>query len=352
MRSSERGSALLLAILATAVLGAGLMAVLSLSGAERRVVRNQQSQTDAYAIAETGLQLFVANRASLGFMASPAAAYESTRVNVTGGYSDVVLTRIRPAVGTAAPIYVLRAHGYATGGQLSGTPVAERQVAQLANWTGASAAPLSAFTAINGLTKVGGAGSLSGVDACGASASVAGVAVGSPGYSQNGASVPRGSPAILSLGTQVQAAAAVTIDWNGIVSGTSLTPTIALPGGTFPSSFAPGYWPTIMVTGDYTLPASGQGLLIVTGSLTLGAYTWQGLILVGNALVVTGQANVQGAVVTGLNVKIGGSPAVSSINNGNRSVQYNSCHVANALAGFGAGLVLMPNAWMDAWDGW
>ena len=39
-RSSERGSALLLSILATAMLGAGLMAVLGLSGAERRSVSN------------------------------------------------------------------------------------------------------------------------------------------------------------------------------------------------------------------------------------------------------------------------------------------------------------------------
>ena len=124
-RSSERGSALLLSILATAMLGAGLMAVLGLSGAERRSVSNQQSQTDAYAVAETGLQQFVANRVALGFTSSPAAAYESTRVNVTGGYADVVLQRIRPAVGNAAAVYVVRARGVSTAGMLSGTPVAD-----------------------------------------------------------------------------------------------------------------------------------------------------------------------------------------------------------------------------------
>lgn len=351
-RSSERGSALLLSILATAMLGAGLMAALSLSGAERRSVSNQQSQTDAYAVAETGLQQFVANRVALGFTSSPAAAYESTRVNVTGGYADVVLQRIRPAVGTAAAVYVVRARGFTTAGVLSGTPVAERQVAQMATWSGGSMAPLAAFTAINGMTKQGASGSLAGTDACGAASTVAGIAVGTPGYTQNGTSVPSGSPAILSLGTQAQAAAAVMIDWAGIVNGTSVTPTISLPGGTFPSSFASGYWPIIKVTGDYTLPAHGQGILIVTGSLTVDARIWNGVILVGDDLIVTGAANVAGAVVTGLNVKLGGTPAVSSINAGNRTFQYNSCHVASALGSYTAGLTLLPNAWMDDWDGW
>jgi hypothetical protein len=349
---SERGSALLLSILATAVLGAGLMAVLGLSGAERRVVANQAAQTDAYAVAETGLQQFVANRIALGFTSSPAASYESTRVSVAGGHADVVLQLIRPAVGSAPPLYVIRSRGFSTAGQLSGTPLAERQVAQLASWSGGAMASLAAFTAINGLTKVGGAGALAGVDACGVSETVAGVAVGNPGYTQNGASVPTGSPAILSLGTQAQAAAAVPIDWAGVMNGTTLSPTIALPGGTFPAVFTSTDWPIIKVTGDYTLPNSGQGVLIVTGSLTVGAQSWNGVILIGDALIVTGSTSIQGAVVTGLNAKLGQAPPVSTINNGTRIFQYNSCHVASAMGGSSAGLTLIRNAWMDDWDGW
>lgn len=352
MASNERGSALLIAILASAVLGAGLMGVLTLSGAERRTVMNQHARTDAYAVAETGLQQFVANRIALGFTSSPAAASESTRVTVSGGYADVVLTRLRPAVGALPALYVVRSHGFATRGSLSGTPVAERQVAQLAQWSTGSMVPLGAFTAINGLTKQGASGSLAGADACGVNASIAGVAVGAPGYTQNGNSVPRGNPNILSLGTAAQAASTVTIDWNGIVNNGAVTPDVSLPGGTWPTSWPVTTWRVIKVTGNYTLPSTGRGLLIVTGNLTVGARTWDGVILVGGQLIVTGNMVLRGAIVSGLNVKLGSTVAASTINNGTRTFQYNSCNVASALGSFAAGLALVPNAWMDNWDGW
>jgi hypothetical protein len=329
------------------------MGVLSLSGAERRTVVNQQAQTRAYAVAETGLQQFFANRAALGFTSSPAAAYESTRVDVTGGYADVVLQRIRPVAGVVPALYVLRSHGFATGGALSGTPVAERQVAQLASWGSASMSTLSAFTAINGLTKQGAVGTISGTDACGSAATIAGVAVGSPGYTQTGgASVPAGSPAILSLGTQAAAAAGVRIDWDGIVNGGAVPATVTMPGGVWPSFADVSVWPVIRVNGDFTLPGDGQGTLIVTGSLNMDAYTWKGVILVGDAFVATSKAVVQGAIVTGLNVKLGGTPAVSSLGSGQRTFQYNSCNVASAIGATSVGLSLYGNAWMDNWAGW
>ncbi len=354
MRASvERGSALLLSILATAVLGAGLMAVLMLNGSERRVVMNAQAQTSAYAVAETGLEQFAANRAALGFASSPAAAYESTRVTVSGGYADVVLQRLRPAVGAANAVYVMRSHGYATDARLSGTPLAERQVAQLAAWVPGSVSLLGAFTAINGLTKGNALGSLSGTDGCGVMPTTAGVAVGSPGYTQtSGTSIASGNPAVLSLGTQAQAAAAVRLDWSGISSGSAIVEDVALPSGTWPSFAVSTYWPVILVTGNFTLPGNGQGTLIVTGTLTISATrTWKGVILVGNGLTATGTTTVQGAVITGLNVKLGQSPAVSALGTGTRTVVYNSCNIASALNAFSA-LQLLPNAWMDDWDGW
>jgi hypothetical protein len=234
-RTGEGGSALLLAILATAILGAGLMSVLALSGSERRGVMNQQAQTDAFAVAQTGLEQFAANRAALGFASTPAAAYESTRVNLSGGYADVVLQRLRPAVGSAPAMYVLRSTGYTTNAQLSGTPVAERQVSQLVRWSAGGMSVQAAFTGIMGITKNNTNGTISGSDNCGVATAVAGVAVpSSPGYVQSGSQVPTGSPAILSYGSVALAAAAVRIDWNGIVNGTAVTPTVTLPGGTWP----------------------------------------------------------------------------------------------------------------------
>jgi hypothetical protein len=350
-RTDDRGSALLLAILATAILGAGLMSVLVLSGSERRAVMNQQAQTDAFAVAQTGLEQFVANRAALGFTSSPAAAVESTRVTVSGGYADVVLQRLRPAVGSAPAMYVLRSTGYSTGPQLSGTPLAERQVSQLASWASGGMSVQAAFTGIMGITKSTTTGTISGADNCGVNAAIAGVAVpSSPGYVQSGSQVPSGSPAILSYGSVALTAAAVRIDWNGIVNGTAVTPSVTLPGGTWPASFPSTVWPVIRVNGNYTMPTSGQGTLIVTGTLTMGAKTWKGVILVGDAFKTSSSATVLGTVVAGLNYKLGQTPTVSALTGAN-VLRYNACNIASTMAGYG-GLALVPNAWADNWAGW
>lgn len=349
-RQDERGSALLLAILATAILGAGLMAVLSLSSAERRAVMNQQAQTDAYVVAQTGLEQFAANRAALGFTSSPAGAYESTRVNVAGGYADVVLQRLRPVVGSEPAVYVLRSTGYATSAQLSGTPVAQRQVSQLASWTSGGMSALAAFTGITGITKNNASGTISGTDYCGLMATVAGVAVpDSPGYSQNGNDVPSGNPDILEFGSKATAAAATGIDWTGILAGTAITPTVRIPGNSWPSFGSPSYWPVILVTGDFDLPTDGRGTLIVTGSLNMKNRDWDGIILVGDEITIN-KVSILGTVVAGLNVQLGGNPPISSIK-GNNTIRFSSCNIASASSGPG-GLTLTRNAWADNWAGW
>lgn len=109
-------------------------------------------------------------------------------------------------------------------------------------------------------------------------------------------------------------------------------------------------WPVIRVNGNYTLPTSGQGTLIVTGTLTMGAKTWKGVILVGNAFNTSSSASVLGAVVAGLNYKLGQTPPVSAIT-GSPVIRYNSCNIASTMARYG-GLTLVPNAWTDNWAGW
>jgi hypothetical protein len=164
-----------------------------------------------------------------------------------------------------------------------------------------------------------------------------------------GTSVPTGSPPIQNLGTQAQADSSVKIDWDGIVNHNAITPDIAIPGGTWPSFASPTYYPVIMVSGNITLPTGGRGLLIVTGDATLtGAETWDGLILVGNHLISNGNNTVTGAVITGLNVKLGVPVTPNDIGNGTKVFRYNSCSIASALQQYGR---LMPytNAWSDDW---
>lgn len=344
---NERGSALLLAILAIAVLGAGLMGVMTLTGVERRAVLDQQARTEALGVAESGLERFIAERENLGFTSSPAAAYESTRVNVTGGSADVVLRQLRPAVGSAPATYVIRSRGVAGSAQLTGVPAAERTVTSLAQWQSGTMAAMAAVTGLSGISKTNSNGTISGSDQCLASPTVAGVAVPTGTYVQSGTPVPTGNPAIRNLGTVAAADDSVRLDWAGIAAGTSLTADITLPGGTWPSFANSSYWPIIRVVGNYTLPSTGRGVLIVTGSLTIGNNNrnWNGVILVGDQLIVNANTTVQGAVIAGLNRKLGGTPAASTISSGtNRIFRYNSCHIASALSGLG-GLVVLSDTW-------
>jgi hypothetical protein len=344
-----------MAMLVSIVLLVMLTGAFTLISTERKITDDSRSATDATAIAESGLERFLTGRNSYGFSGVPAAS-ESARVVFGHGYADVVLTQIRPAVGNSSPIYVIRSHGVRTLKFVSGMASAERTVAEYALWKNATIGTGAAWTSLSGLHKNGGSGVLSGVDQCGGP-SVAGVAVPTtPGYTQSGgASVPTGSPPILSLGTFTQAEQATKLDWYGIVAGTAVTPDVAYPSQSWPSFTDPNNYPVIMVNGDFTLPSSGRGVLIVTGRLTInGATSWDGVILVGNNLTSNGNNQITGTVVTGLDDKLGNGASVDSvgvndIGNGNKTFQYNSCSVSKALAKFG-GLVPLSNVWLDDWS--
>jgi hypothetical protein len=124
-------------------------------------------------------------------------------------------------------------------------------------------------------------------------------------------------------------------------------------GTGWPSSFPTGQWPVIYVdnsaTGSFSLPASGRGILIVEGNLTIsGSRSWDGLILVGGTLTSNGNNTVMGAVITGLNVKLGLNVPTSDVGNGNKTYQYHSCNLASALGAL-ATFVALRNGVADNW---
>jgi Tfp pilus assembly protein PilX len=346
----RQGFAIPTALLVSLMLVVMLTAGFTLVSTERRVSDNARSQTDAEAIAEGGVEHYLVERTSMGFSGVPAAM-ESTRVVFAHGYADVVLTPVRPMIGTAPATYLVRGHGVRTTSQVANSRAAERTVAEWVYWKRGSVGTRAAWTSLSGLNKNGGAGTIDGADMCGAAPDAAGVSVPTvPGYVQSGGtSVPAGSPPIDDLGTQAQADSATKIDWDGIVNHGAITPDIAFPGGTWPSFASPTYYPVIMVTGDMTLPTGGRGLLIVTGDVTMtGSEAWDGVILAGNHLISNGNNTVTGAVVTGLNVKLGMPVAPNDIGNGTKVFRYNSCSIASALQAYWR---LMPyrNAWVDDW---
>ena len=352
--TERRGFAIPIAILVIAVLTIMIAGGFSLVSAERRSVADQKSQISAFRIAEQGLELFLVRRDSL--MAGTAnytkvpGAKDSVRINMTGGYADVSLTRLRPPKGSQSGLYVVRSKGVETVGAFAGTPQGVRTVAQYVLWEPAPMQVLAGWTALSGIQKNGGAGTLGGIDVCGDSAAVAGVAVPmNPGY--EGKTVAVGNPPVDTIAPD-----SVAIDWNGIVNGGAISPTITIPPGSWPTAAMQAayadslstYYPIIRVNGDFALPSNGKGLLIVTGNLILnGSIAWKGVLLVGNDITSNGVNNVQGATISGLNVKLG-TYVPSATANGIKEYNYNSCEVAKATTTMGA-LVTLRNTWVDNW---
>src|SRR3954462_12300626 len=358
--NERRGFAIPIAILVIAVLTIMIAGGFSLVSAERRSVADQKSQISAMRIAEQCLELDLVRRDSLMTARFGAAGYshvplgdatDSLRIPLTGGYADVKLTRLRAPKGSQSGLYVVRSKGVETVGAFAGTPQAVRTVAQYVLWEPAPMQVLAGWTALSGLQKNGGAGTLGGIDLCGDSAAVAGVVVPvNPGYT--GKTVAVGNPPVDSVAPD-----SVAIDWNGIVNGNLIAPTMIIPPASWPTaamtaSFADTssrYYPIIRVNGNFTLPTSGTGMLIVTGTLTVNGSTgWRGVILVGDDITSNGNNSIQGATVSGLNTKLGTYVPDPSTANGTKQYNYNSCEVAKATTTMGA-LVTLRNTWVDNW---
>jgi len=352
--TERRGFAIPIAVLVIAVLTIMIAGGFSIVSAERRSVADQKSQISAFRIAQQGLENYLVRRDSLllgtpGYSKIPGAK-DSVRINMSGGYADVSLTRLRPPKGSQSGLYVARSKGTETAGAFAGTPQGVRTVAQYVLWEPAPMQVLAGWTALSGLQKNGAAGTIGGIDVCKDSAAVAGVVVPfNPGYT--GKTVAVGNPPIDSVAPD-----SVEIDWNAIVNLGAIQPTITIPGGSWPTAamtaaFADStstYYPIIRVNGDFTLPSDGKGMLIVTGHLTISGSTgWKGVLLVGGDLTSNGNNGVQGATVSGLNVKLG-TYVPSSTANGTKEYNYNSCEVAKANTTMGA-LVTLRNTWVDNW---
>src|SRR5437660_11597990 len=314
--TERRGFAIPIAILVIAVLTIMIAGGFSLVSAERRSVADQKSQISAFRIAEQGLEIYLVARDSLigaGMGCSTPCKHvpgqkDSVVITVSGGFANVSLTMIRPPISNQSGLYVIRSKGTETYGAYSGTPQGVRTVAQYVLWEPAPMQVLAGWTALSGLQKNGLAGTIGGIDLCKDSAAVAGVDVPvNPGYT--GKVVAVGDPPVDSIAPD-----SVAIDWNGIVNLGAITPTITIPGGSWPTAaltaaFADStstYYPIIRINGDYSLPSSGKGMLIVTGNLTVnGSVGWKGVLLVGGDITSNGNNGIQGATVSGLNVKLG-----------------------------------------------
>ena len=357
LKSRREGFAIPLALMLVVFITVGVTTAFTRIQSETRSDQDRQARIDAFAYAQRGLEQFATDRPNLGFTVQPPAVAESARIAMPDGHADVILSLVKPKTATRQALYMLRSRGVKRTGNMAWMPPAEHTVTQFAFYREGQIQVLSAWTSLSGLIKNGTSGTITGVDGCSVEPDVAGVAVPDSNYVQTGGAkatiVPTGNPPLLDLGDQATANNAVKIDWDAIVNQNALWPDLVVPPDAWPTSWPSNYWPVIRIDGDFDMPASGgQGTLIVTGDLTInGSTQFSGIVLVGGTVYADGNNNVQGAVISGLNEKLGIDVAESDVGNGTKTYQYNSCNIKNAMARY-ATLVLTTGSWSDNYKTW
>ncbi|MGH7551685.1 MAG: hypothetical protein ACREMQ_01490, partial [Longimicrobiales bacterium] len=196
LQSNRQGFALPLALLVIGFLTIGLTAALAHNDSEARSNGDREAQSDAFGLAQAGLERFAVSRFPLGLKALPPAAMESARITLPGGYADVVSRLVRPKTPAEPALYVIKSRGVNVNGAAAAwLPPAVHTVGQYAFFREGRMQVVAGWTSLSGLQKNGGSGEILGVDQCGVEPTVAGVAVPDGLYQQTGGNlVPEGNP--------------------------------------------------------------------------------------------------------------------------------------------------------------
>ncbi len=347
-RSGEGGFALIAALLALVGLTALATAGFLVSSSDHRVAQNQRATITAFYAADAALWTYLATQRGTPGVASYSLA---------GGTANVsALPLNEPAAAGTDRLYLVRAHGThlpPEGGR------SVRTVGTVALTTPFEMEVPGALASGVGITKNGDSGELNGNDEADASEcpvggqpAKPGVAVPPGGYEQSGGDpVPEGDPPIHEEDPQTLLES-TGLDWEGILDGSVLTPDFHIPPDAWPdfSSVSSDDWPVTFVDKDWhdVGPTDdGRGILIVRGDLMMnGNFRWDGIILVGGAIVSDGNQTVRGGAVTGLNLLLGETPNETDLGNGTKTFRYHSCNVYEALSALNS-LSAQPGSWFE-----
>lgn len=381
-RRPRRGFALPLVILVVAVLTAALAAGFAAVTSEFGTTQAQRGQARAFTIAQTALDLYLNSRDSLcnarttgetcvvdpsATVSSVTVKADSLRVRVAGGYADIVAHQLRYELNDTLPaLFFARARGVDTTTRVSGrdTSYSQRAVGVMVTYNSTVMQVLGAWTSISGIQKNGTAGIVSGIDACGQKADVAGIVTPKGDFDKQGNWTAVGSPPADTFSTLSVLKSKMKIDWNAVVNQNAIGFDFEIPQQSFPSTswFAADTtrWPVIRIhTNGYVLPNQGRGIIIADSNFTIsGSNMWDGIVLVGGRLISDGNNTTSGATVSGLNMLLPGSvdPGNGYVYddatlNGQKNYEYDSCKVAKAgskLRKFTA----IPNTWLDDVPTW
>jgi|CXWL01.1.fsa_nt_gi Tfp pilus assembly protein PilX len=363
--SDQRGVSLLLTLLLILLLLVAVTGAAMRTSAERRSAMDLAAQVDAFALAQSGIDRYLEAHTTL-----PGSLPDSATYTVPGGRAVATLYRFRASGGDTLLVLVSRGENTTQDRYDASAATAVRTVAQFMRRSGGAYTPQGAFTSLTPIDKDDNTGTISGIDGCSTAPapapSIAGAAVVSKTNNNNpdwhgpqNLLAPNGANQLIAIGspgTSGTGKDAVDIDWAGIVARTSITPNYyrkntSPRSGAWPTSAQMNgtNWPIVFVEGNADLPNSGQGILIVTGNLHFDEdLTWKGLVLVGGTYDPGEQTEINGALVAGLNIKLGQNVGEQDIHDDWPVIRYNSCHLTSAMAQFG-GWQRVKNGWMDNW---
>lgn len=344
----EGGFALIVVLLClvglTALATAGFLG----SGSEHRISQNHRATVAAFYAADAGLQTYLATHR--GIPEPTPEVY--TLPEGTAEITSIPLNR----PSESQTMYLITSRGvHAT----SEGNRAERSLNVVVLTTPFELEVPGALSSGVGIRKNGDAGELNGFDEAtssqcpvGGQGDKPGVAVPPGGYEQSGGTpVPEGDPPIHEEDAQTLMEN-TGVPWEGLLDGSVLEPDYTIPPDTWPdfSTLPADEWPVIFVDKDYHELGpddAGQGTLIVRGDLTMnGSFKWNGLVLVGGAIISDGNQTVKGGTITGLNVLLDDDPGHTDLGNGTKSFRYHSCHVWTALQHLGS-LSAQPGSWFE-----
>lgn len=341
------GFALPAVILLVALLTVLLTSGLSRVRADRQVAQASEETGNAFAIAQTGMQAY------MGSVAARPPDGDSVRINVVGGYANVVAHVLHTPVDTMAnQLFLIRSTGVAINPNAGSVPQGRRTVAQFAEWQTGYIERRATLTMANGVRLRNGASTLViwGTDACGQEPPIPAVrttymtgppnppmdTVGAPPLVQHGA------------GTGFLVATETDVDWPAAIGGGIAPDYRVFRQGDFA-------FPIQLITGTLSLggTATGSGLLIVTGDLLLSgtSFYFEGVVLVGGKVDFgAGFNEVRGLVVSGLNEQLGLNPQRTEFGGSGKNLYlyFDACRVNQALAPL-TGLTPVQNAWLDSW---
>jgi len=353
--AGEAGFALPVVLLIVALLTAMLTIGLTRAATDLQIAVASQAVDEASVVARSGLQTYFGTTSfdACGIPLRPPDG-DSVRINVPGGYAEVVARVVRrPADSLANWLFLVRSTGYVIWPSMGSTPAAQRTVAQFAEWQSGELGLPAAFTAANGLARTpGGTGQFHGADedSIGGCSTAARRTLRVPGLVPNLVDYDLTGLAALGGGTGADIVTNADIDW-----AATLTPGRIVPDFTSPQP-DDGTYPIQFVTGNATLGSLGattfgRGLLIVSGDLTvLGSVVqWYGVILVGGQIRFDADdQRFDGLIASGLNRQLGMAPAVGTFGGDYTDLDYNSAYVRLAMRPL-TGFAPVENAYTEHW---